>query len=239
MTGSTNQFIHFEPTNTLSKIHPKNYNNSPPISKSWIRAWASSFPGFSPPILSSFAPCHNPSRDCFFFLFFARGWGRQPSSQMTDTIHSSFTCLTQCKAIILTRVPMFHKVQHGELLSPVPSPCSWRQEWTTCAVWSAIFALPGESIYPCWSLICLLSYVISCCNQGEDDIFSRGWLNSSARFFPRLLRSRHCSEFWLVGLCFFGPIFGCIIGFPIPDLDWPRWYVVEWVGQNVSVKFGC
>ena len=32
------QFIHFEPTNTLSKIHPKNYNNSPPISKSWIRA---------------------------------------------------------------------------------------------------------------------------------------------------------------------------------------------------------
>ena len=39
MTGSTNQFIHFEPTNTLSKIHPKNYNNSPPISKSWIRAW--------------------------------------------------------------------------------------------------------------------------------------------------------------------------------------------------------
>ena len=38
MTGSTNQFIHFEPTNTLSKIHPKNYNNSPPISKSWIRA---------------------------------------------------------------------------------------------------------------------------------------------------------------------------------------------------------
>ena len=42
MTGSTNQFIHFEPTNTLSKIHPKNYNNSPPISKSWIRAWSSS-----------------------------------------------------------------------------------------------------------------------------------------------------------------------------------------------------
>ena len=38
MTGSTNQFIHFEPTNTLSKIQPKNYNNSPPISKSWIRA---------------------------------------------------------------------------------------------------------------------------------------------------------------------------------------------------------
>ena len=38
MTGSTNQFIHFEPTNTLSKIHPKNYNNSPLISKSWIRA---------------------------------------------------------------------------------------------------------------------------------------------------------------------------------------------------------
>ena len=38
MTGSTNQFIHFEPTNTLSKLHPKNYNNSPPISKSWVRA---------------------------------------------------------------------------------------------------------------------------------------------------------------------------------------------------------
>ena len=25
-----NLFMHFEPTNTLSKIHPKNYNNSPP-----------------------------------------------------------------------------------------------------------------------------------------------------------------------------------------------------------------
>ena len=41
MTGSTNQFIHFKPTNTLSKIHPKNYNNSPPISKSWLRTWNS------------------------------------------------------------------------------------------------------------------------------------------------------------------------------------------------------
>ena len=50
MTGSTNQFIHFEPTNTLLKIHPQNYNNSPPISKSWIRAcYLAYLPGLNRP----------------------------------------------------------------------------------------------------------------------------------------------------------------------------------------------